>query len=475
MIHFNEVADDSKPVPKLMTPFPPGVQTPLSGLGSRCQTLWRYCDFGWSLTDTTNHNVDVEGMHWSPASGAPIAETFAEFSIRVGHSKWLPDEYIDPGSLFPLKPNSGLAKKFDNNWAKKSENKLIHKRIHGYAIAPGDMWVHPVSGTKLVPFPLNRDVDPSDWNTWTWRNGDLRVRFGKDSNGAPLNQEFIATGQAFPGNINASIYANDQVKADALPLLMEFKCYPDPGSIGQNAFAIALGANSSSKPYFRAFSTGGINSNGDTVWVDPDAEQEANGGFNPGAGGATTWGQDNTFYIGAVDFVTRIARVHSVWFEAIDPFIAGGETLFDAPLYEEPIKEPRDEDQPVNASVTAEFRGSDQIRTDRYKCCSAPQVQNRDPLENALLFDSFGDYYDHGCVVTGDLPIHNQAYENRSCDIDNAEKKKFINFLNDDDDWMESISSINTAPYYQVRLTFESDIVTGLTAELSALAISWYD
>ena len=34
VVRFNSVADRSQPVPKLMTPFPQGVQTPLSGLGS---------------------------------------------------------------------------------------------------------------------------------------------------------------------------------------------------------------------------------------------------------------------------------------------------------------------------------------------------------------------------------------------------------------------------------------------------------
>ena len=135
-------------------------------------------------------------------------------------------------------------------------------------------------------------------------------------------QEYIATGQAFPENIDKAYYVANQVRADALPMMMEFKCFPDAGSVGLNAFDISLAANSSSKPYFRAFSTGGINTQGNTVLVLPDTEEEANGGFNPGSNppGQKTFGLDNTFYIGAADFVTRISRVHSVWFEALDPF-----------------------------------------------------------------------------------------------------------------------------------------------------------
>ncbi|MCP4227653.1 MAG: hypothetical protein GY773_30270, partial [Actinomycetia bacterium] len=72
VIHFNVVADGSQPIVAAMGPFGPGVQTPLSGLGSRLQTLYRYCDFGWTLTDDSNHNLDVEGAYWSPTEGTVV-------------------------------------------------------------------------------------------------------------------------------------------------------------------------------------------------------------------------------------------------------------------------------------------------------------------------------------------------------------------------------------------------------------------
>lgn len=476
VVHFNAVADRSQPVPKLMTPFPQGVQTPLSGLGSYMQTLWRYCDFGWSLTDTTNHNIDVEGLYWSPAVGAVLAETFSEFSIRVGHCKWLPDEWIDPGSLFPDHQDSGLTKKYDNNWLKKSETKVVHAKVDGYNVSPGDLFIHPVSGTKLVPFPWNNGAAPEDWNTWTWRNGDLRKRAGKDGAGAPINQEYVATGQAFPDNIDKGIYAATHVLADALPMMMEFRCFPDVGAVGLNAFDISLAANSSSKPYFRAFSTGGINTQGNTILVNPDTEEEANGGFNPGSNpaGKPTFGLDNTYYIGAADFVTRISRVHSVWFRALDPFLSDGE-LFEDPIYTDPIKEPRDEDQPDGTLVELHFRGASNIRVDRFLCCTTPLVQNTEPLDNAQLLDSFGDYYDHHCYLSTEVPIHNAVQENLACDDADQKNKKFISLFNDEEAWLPSIHQIDTARFYQVRITFHSDIFTGLTPELSALAISWHD
>ena len=55
-----------------------------------------------------------------------------------------------------------------------------------------------------------------------------------------------------------------------------------------------------------------------TIEWDPELEDIANGGFNPNSTpnpGAPTFGQDNQFYIGALDFVVRVSRAHSVWFD----------------------------------------------------------------------------------------------------------------------------------------------------------------
>lgn len=480
VVHFNAICDRTQPVPKLMTEFPPGVQTPLSGLGSIMQTCWRYCDFGWSLTDATNHNIDVLGLYWSPSAGEVNTEIFSEFSIKVGHSKFLPDEYIDPSSLFPDYKDSGIVRKFDNNWLRKSAAKIMHARQKGYTVSPGDLFEHPITGTKLVPYPWNQNEAPEDWKTYTWRDTDERRRGGKFSAGAPLDQEYIATGQVMPDNVAQGYYAANHVRTDGLPLLMEFKCYPEPGVVGVNAFDISLACNTSARPYFRSFSTGGIDSGGNSQVVNPDEEEEASGGYNPGAGGATTYGLDNTYYIGAADFVTRISRVHSVWFEALDPFVGGGAT-FSAPTYNEPILEPRMEDQPIGTDVVLAYRGATEFRTDRHKCCDlvaqANGIPNRQPLENAQTLDSFGDYYDSGCEDEDPLliPVHNTTQQNRTCDANNGGNKVLMTFFNDDDEWLDEISEIAGAPYYQVRITFESNIVSGLTPELSAIAVSWFE
>ncbi|MEQ1892705.1 MAG: Ig-like domain-containing protein, partial [Planctomycetota bacterium] len=99
-------ADQSNPVPSIMIPFLPGVQTPLSGLGSKMQAVWRYCDLGWFVEDESKHNLDVVGLNWSPAGGTVLSDFFERFELRLAHSRRLPDEARTfTGTFFPC---SGL-------------------------------------------------------------------------------------------------------------------------------------------------------------------------------------------------------------------------------------------------------------------------------------------------------------------------------------------------------------------------------
>ena len=47
-----------------------------------------------------------------------------------------------------------------------------------------------------------------------------------------------------------------------------------------------------------------------------------------------------------------------------------------------------------------------------------------------------------------------------------------FNFLNDSA-WHDDVSDIDGVPYYQIRITFLSNIETALSPELSALGITW--
>ena len=148
---------------------------------------------------------------------------------------------------------------------------------------------------------------------------------------------------------------------------------------------------------------------------------------------------------------------------ASDP--ATGEAFLN-PLYVDPIMEPAPEDQPDGTTIRLAFRGLVSFVPEAGSC--PPFGPNRDPLENASTLDSYGDHYAHLCLPPDEptcsfVPNHNPPRENRG-----------MTFLGDDE-WRDSIAEIDTASYYQTRITFESNVQTGLAPALSALAVSWYE
>ncbi len=450
-------ADRSNPVPALMPYFTSGVQTPLSNYGSRCQAIWRYCDFGLGLTDASKFNMDLEGLYWSPAVGSVNFDTFQKFEIKLAHSAWVPDEYNNASTNLPQFGASGLTNFYSKNLLDLQEDPLtvVHPRYLGYQINPGDLTATPL-GADIMPYPWNRTVAPEDWTTYTWRDTSLRKRAAKGGGGLDLWQVYYATGKIRPSN---PYFMANQARSSGLSLLMDFSCFADEGAVGQNALAIALASASAPQPYFRAFTTGGVKKNGKIKLVKPDKETRANGGFNPLSSppGQTTPGNDPVVYMGAADFVVRTSRSHSVWFPATDP-IGGG--MFANPLYSSPITEPRPEDQTAGTSVVLNFRGVTDFDPPTDACTSLPVMA---PLEDATTMDLYGDHYNDSCIPksTGQ-PNHSTKYENLG-----------LTFLNSDDEWKPTMQEVDGAPYYQVRLTFLSDILSGLGPELSAVAVSW--
>src|SRR5204862_1131858 len=97
---FSVAVDPSQPLigAMIITPPPPLV-TPLSPFGSRTMTIWRYIDMGFSLMDDQNHNLDVEGLHWSPFGPGVQQDFFENFRVALAHSSWAPDESTSAGLL----------------------------------------------------------------------------------------------------------------------------------------------------------------------------------------------------------------------------------------------------------------------------------------------------------------------------------------------------------------------------------------
>ena len=420
---FAGTADRTQPIPGMMTPFPSGLQTPLSSLGSKLMTVWRYVDVNFGLLDETYFNVDVEGLNWTPVGGQAVSDFYSEFEINLSHSGRLPDEMIDPSTLFPMYPKSGLKKTYSVNLLDPDNDPqvTVHPKHLGYTVNPANMFQTP-TGTMMMPFPLNRSIPISDYRYYTWRDTTVTAVGGVDSAGAEMGIYLQVMG--LPGAPGLP-YGPGQVPTIGLPLLMEYKCYPDDLAVGMNSFDISLAVNSSMKPNFRAFSTGGIDTSATPQYVDPDLETQANGGYNPNStptAGATTPGLDNTFYVGQMDLVVRISQVHTIWFEA------GG---LNSPTYLDPVLEPMAQDQPLGTEVVLAFRGATNITT-------------AVPRENATYLDAYGN------IPTG------------------------VVFM-DDDTWKPSISDIDGAAWYQTRITFISNTETNLTPELSALAVAYYE
>lgn len=450
VVHWESVIDRNNPVTGLMTPFTPGVRTPLNPLGAKLQTLWRYVDLGFTHDDIYEQNLDVEGLAWSPLQ-AVIADAFGAFEIAVGHARFLPDEYLDPGSLLPKYLGSGLALNYANNVADAGNSPLqvVHDRTKGFVVSPGDVYQSP-GGTSLLPFPWNEGVEPAERTTITWRDTSLRLRLGSHGGGVPQWQERFVLGLPQPSN---RYNESENVRTLGLPLLVEFRCWPDASALGLNVFDVSLAASTSSRPYFRAFSEGGFDTSGNAVLIDPDAETMANGGFNPFSNppGAPTWGLDNISHIGSLDFVTRISRSHSVWFPALD---AQGNLLAD-PSYADGLLEG---ELPGGTSVALAYRGAESFTPQPDSCYGHP---NLDPLEDARTIDLYGDHYDDRCLPSNQVPDHNPDRSNLGLDFTGSAG------------WKDSVAEIDGASYVQVRLAFVANAATGEHPTVSTVALAW--
>jgi hypothetical protein len=426
---FDVAADRNQPLPGSMTLFVGGIQTPLSSLGSKLHTLWRYCDVGFSLTDETNINMDVEGLSWAPVGGSVVTDTYEEFQVLLCHSEYLPDEYLNTGSGFPQWPASGLKQIYANNYNDplNDPGDPVHPKQDGYVVNPANLYTAS-SGTTMLPWPLNQDLALEDYRYYTWRDTALTALGAPSGAGAMLDQEeLVLLGAIGAMGVNKT-YSPQNVPTIGLPLLMDFRCYSDDEALGLNALDISLAANSSPRPNFRAFSTGGYDTNNNPQYVDPDVEETASGGYSPTSNppGAPTPGTDNSFYVGEMALVTRVSRIHSIWFD----------TGFPQATFNTPLVEPEPGDQPNGTAVVLAYRG-------------AIALNNANLLTDASTMGPYGD----PSPGAGNGPT----------------------FLQSDPSWKDDISGINSAGLFQFRISFISNAATDKTAELQSLAFAYFD
>ncbi|MCC7011748.1 MAG: hypothetical protein IT454_04220 [Planctomycetes bacterium] len=437
---FSALADTVNPVVGAMVQFAPGVTTPLTHYGSRAAMLWRYHDLGFELRDESTHDLDVEGLNWSPVNGATSAETFAQFEVALAHSKFLPDEALSSG-LLPTYSQSGLTSIFANNQADALNDPLtvVHPRSRGYTVDPTDVFT-ATNGAALTPWPLNQGVPQSQFTYWTWRDTSKLALGGPNGDGADTHrlQQVTKTAQT-------KFYPASKVPTIALPLLMEFRTFPDGQTNSTNHLRVALAINSSARPYFRAHSTGGVNPNNPAQIkiVDPDQEPVATGGFAASGGLANP--MDNVFAFGQADFVYRVSRMHTRWLDTgalgttfADPFLELGGAL------------------PAGAQVVVAVRGANSIQL------SNPPAGVL-PYANANNLDAYGDGHTAAQNIILGRPS-NLAFTPSFANTPPAPL---------DRSWKSTIGAINGARFVQARVTFVSNATTGLSGSLSALGFAY--
>ncbi|MEM9802071.1 MAG: Ig-like domain-containing protein [Planctomycetota bacterium] len=479
-----------------------GTSIPLNPLGARTQILWRYCDFADlpltrndSITedhDYTQLNLDIEAVSLSPLGGNPVFESYDEFQISMAHSLYLPDETIDPMTGALVYAGSGIQSTFALNLLDPTNDpfRIVHPRASGYTINPGDQTLAN-DMTPLLPLPINRGVEEDAKRFYTWRDTGLQTRGGPNGQGAPPGsiaqqggQIRLLPGMDMMGAPDCTMpvalhpfYPPDLVRSAALPLLLDIRCYPTGSISTTNVFADRL-AHPSTLPGFRAFSSGGRDQSGSQIIVDPDSETIANGGFDPTSmpPGAPIGGLDNTLYFGAVDFVVRVSRTHSVFYPALDPTSAVDDE-FTAPSYAEPAVFPTT--QPLGTLVELEFRGATLVPD------TGPSSR---ALDDASFTGAYGDYWSDSKPIAYIAPVEDTTIEfqgGASCvdgsfgfpstffDFTLAEQNPGIAFLDGDDRWKSAISEIDRSRFFQVRITMTSNAATGLTPEVSSLGFAW--
>jgi hypothetical protein len=299
--------------------------------------------------------------------------------------------------------------------------RVVHPRSLGYTIQPLDQFVAS-SGTFLQPWPLNRNKPLSQYTYYTWRDTTL------EAVGAPLGNgaDPVALLNVDPNA--AAVYIAGQVPTIGLPLLMDFRTYPDSQATGINRLsyleANSILVNVAQQPFFRVHSTGGaLPSNPTGIVINPDQEITATGGLT--AAGLPTLPADNAFYVGQADFVVRVSRVHSIWFDA------GIASQWAAPVWL-----PGPTKLPSGTSVSLAYRGAVGITGTGYN--------------DATNVDMYGN-----------KPVGFTGYS--------------VLYLNGDSSWKTSLPQLAGARFVQIRATLISNVESQIEPSITALGLTHYN
>jgi hypothetical protein len=411
-----------------------GIATPLTPAGAVLATVYGYHHLGLGVTAPSEYNLDVEGLNWAPFNGLVLDDFFPRYSIALSHSKRYPDDYINTATGYPDWPKSGMLKnaEFDLNTLgfdvdPDYENELV-VFDRSYDVVGSNTFIAE-SGQVYSPWP---DFDQS----YTWRDNSFREALsggpdGSKAFGIPVS----VTGQP-------PIYLAGKWPSVVAPLLMRFRCYPRGDFFGWNGFQVQIMVPSSNVPAFRVFSFGG---NGSELVVPdiPEAGTKPVGGTSTGGGAQKGYGPE--LYWGQVDFVVKVSRVFTHYF-ALGGVIDGVSSLVLEPVA-----------QPENTNVKVEWRGIEVIDT------SGCAPEDLTPLNDAeSQFDGYGEF--SGAAISRDRLV------------DPPPTTDFCATISEPSAWTENVASLAAEEkwkYFQLRITFVSNIEKDLEPTLDAYGFSW--
>lgn len=391
------------------------VPQPLVKEGSRTMQVWRHIDMSLGLLDEGTFDIDVEGLNWAPFGGALSFDSFPSFRIALSHSAFLPDEVLS-GTVAAY-PASGLINNFEANLLDPVADPLsvVHPDSSPYTIQALDTFP-TATGLTVTPYPLNQNVPMDQFSYYTWRDTSIAAVGGPAGNGADPDALFVGLGATPPGT---KTYPAGSVPSIGLPLLMEFRCRPDTTAFGLNGFNTVLPTPipTAIGPNFRVHASGGVNAQGQTQTVDPDTTTVAQTG-------------NKTFYLGQADFVVRVSRVHSRWFDTGAP--AGA-------TFVEPVLDLAD--LPIGTEVSLDFRGATSVS----------------PADDS----------------GGGSAANLGAYGNPGPTAANPMGGYSVQFLDPSGVFVDTIQQVDGGTFFQVRITFVSNAETGLVPRLSGLGFAY--
>lgn len=411
-----------------------GIVEPHQPRGNRLQMTYLEDTFGLAYHDPNQMMLDVEQMYWVEWNGAPaLFDTFDRYTLALGHADWRPDIRmllnVPPMGAATCGYNcdsfkSGLRPDFATNVLDKSSAAEVF-RDGVYKINPNESF-KGVTGSTFTPWPKFT-------KSYTWRDSRL-VSWDATNNKAtglggahqpdqqagspqrdltnnvssPWCPDVFPTTGGWNGTkwvLDACDFLGDRSRDHdpiALPLLLDFKVFPDGASNGKangaNQFHIALMGTLATGGYYdssvatpicnefwpsaRVYTLGGYDpQNSLEVLVNPEETYTALGGWikDMGLGDPvqglykTRYGDDHLHWAQA-DFVRKVSMATFGFFDTLKPNQSKSLTGFDpngvpdfAALQASlsttlrikdfvTVTDPPITDQPAGTGVTVEYR-----------------------------------------------------------------------------------------------------------------------